>query len=42
MFWALRTSHLLRERISIVDLADLLGVWSDETARSIVADAQGG
>jgi glycerol-1-phosphate dehydrogenase [NAD(P)+] len=37
--WALRNSHLLRERISIVDLADLLGVWSDETARSIVADA---
>ena len=32
-------SHLLRERISIVDLADLLGVWSDETAWSIVADA---
>jgi glycerol-1-phosphate dehydrogenase [NAD(P)+] len=40
LFWALRNSHLLRERISIVDLADLLGVWSDETARSIVADAK--
>jgi len=39
LFWALRNSHLLRERISIVDVADLLGVWSDETARSIVADA---
>ena len=39
LFWALRNSHLLRERISVVDLADLLGVWSDETARSIVADA---
>jgi glycerol-1-phosphate dehydrogenase [NAD(P)+] len=39
LFWALRNSHLLRERISIVDLADLLGVWSDEKARSIVADA---
>jgi glycerol-1-phosphate dehydrogenase [NAD(P)+] len=39
LFWALRNSHLLRERLSIVDLADLLGVWSDETARSIVADA---
>ena len=39
LFWALRNSHLLRERISIVDLADLLGVWSDETAWSIVADA---
>jgi glycerol-1-phosphate dehydrogenase [NAD(P)+] len=38
LFWALRNAHLLRERISIVDLADLLGVWSDETARSIVAD----
>ncbi len=38
LFWALRNSHLLRERISIVDLADLLGVWSDDTARSIVAD----
>ncbi|HYZ66658.1 MAG TPA: iron-containing alcohol dehydrogenase [Mycobacterium sp.] len=37
--WALRNSHLLRERISIVDLADLLGVWSDDAARSIVADA---
>jgi glycerol-1-phosphate dehydrogenase [NAD(P)+] len=37
--WALRNSHLLRDRISIVDLADLLGVWSDDTARSIVADA---
>ena len=42
LFWALRNSGLLRERISIVDLAGLLGVWSDETARSIVADAQGG
>ncbi len=42
LFWALRNCHLLRERISIVDLADLLGVWSDEAARSIVADAQGG
>ena len=40
LFWALRSSHLLRERMSIVDLADLLGVWSDETARSIVADAE--
>jgi glycerol-1-phosphate dehydrogenase [NAD(P)+] len=40
LFWALRNSHLLRERISIVDLADLLGVWSDETARSIVADGE--
>jgi glycerol-1-phosphate dehydrogenase [NAD(P)+] len=39
LFWALRNSHLLRERISIIDVADLLGVWSDETARSIVADA---
>jgi len=39
MFWALRNSHLLRERISIVDLADVLGVWSDDTAWSIVADA---
>ena len=24
LFWSLRNSHLLRERISIVDLADLL------------------
>jgi glycerol-1-phosphate dehydrogenase [NAD(P)+] len=39
LLWALRNSHLLRERISIVDLADLLDVWSDETASSIVADA---
>jgi glycerol-1-phosphate dehydrogenase [NAD(P)+] len=39
LFWALRNSHVLRERISIVDLADLLGVWSDDTARSIVAAA---
>ena len=39
LFWALRNSHLLREWISIADLADLLGVWSDETAWSIVADA---
>jgi glycerol-1-phosphate dehydrogenase [NAD(P)+] len=39
LFWALRNSHLLRDRISIVDLADLLGVWSDERAWSIVADA---
>ncbi|RDH74834.1 iron-containing alcohol dehydrogenase [Mycolicibacterium moriokaense] len=42
LFWAMRNSHLLRERISIVDLADLLGVWSDETARSIVADSEKG
>ena len=40
LFWALRNSHLLRERISIVDLADVLGVWSDETARAIIADAE--
>jgi glycerol-1-phosphate dehydrogenase [NAD(P)+] len=40
LFWALRNAHVLRERISIVDLADLLGIWSDKTARSIVADAQ--
>ena len=39
LFWALRSSHVLRERMSIVDLADLLGVWSDDTARSIVANA---
>ncbi|MFG1929667.1 iron-containing alcohol dehydrogenase [Mycobacterium sp. NPDC048908] len=39
LFWALRNSHLLRERISITDLADLLGVWTDDTARSIVVDA---
>jgi glycerol-1-phosphate dehydrogenase [NAD(P)+] len=42
LFWALRNSHLLRERLSIVDLADVLGVWSDETAQSIVADAEEG
>jgi glycerol-1-phosphate dehydrogenase [NAD(P)+] len=42
LFWALRNSHLLRERISIVDVADLLGVWSDETARSIIADSEKG
>ncbi len=42
LFWALRNSHLLRERISIVDLADVLGVWSDETAQSIIDDAQEG
>jgi glycerol-1-phosphate dehydrogenase [NAD(P)+] len=40
LFWALRNSLLLRERISIVDLADMLGVWSDDAARSIVADAE--
>jgi glycerol-1-phosphate dehydrogenase [NAD(P)+] len=40
LFWALRNSCLLRERISVVDLADLLGVWSDDMARSIVADAE--
>ena len=40
LFWALRNSHLLRERFSIVDLADLLGVWSDETAQSIITDAE--
>ena len=38
--WALfDCADLLRDRISIVDIADLLGVWSDEAARSIVADA---
>lgn len=37
--WALRHSHLLRERLSIVDLAEVLGVWCDDAARSIVADA---
>jgi glycerol-1-phosphate dehydrogenase [NAD(P)+] len=42
LFWALRNCHLLRERISIVDLADLLGVWSDDTARSIMADSEKG
>ena len=42
LFWALRNSHLLRERLSIVDLADMLGVWSDESARSIVTDAEKG
>jgi glycerol-1-phosphate dehydrogenase [NAD(P)+] len=42
LFWALRNSHLLRERISIVDLADVLGAWSDETAQSIIAEAENG
>jgi glycerol-1-phosphate dehydrogenase [NAD(P)+] len=42
LFWALRNAHLLRERLSIVDIANVLGVWSDETARSIVTDAQKG
>ena len=42
LFWALRNSHLLRERFSIVDLADLLGVWSEEAAQSIIADAENG
>jgi glycerol-1-phosphate dehydrogenase [NAD(P)+] len=42
LFWALRNSHLLRERLSIVDLADVLGVWSDETAKSIIADSEKG
>ncbi len=40
LFWALRNSHLLRERISIVDLANVLGVWSDQTAQLIIDDAQ--
>ena len=42
LYWALRNAHLLRERISIVDLADLLGVWSDDAARAIVSDAEKG
>ena len=42
LFWALRNCHLLRERISIVDIAALLGVWSDDTARSIVIDSEQG
>ena len=42
LFWALRNSHLLRERISIVDLADVLGVWSDESAQSIITDSEKG
>ncbi len=42
LFWALRNSHLLRERISIVDLADALGVWSDESAQSIITDSEKG
>jgi glycerol-1-phosphate dehydrogenase [NAD(P)+] len=42
LFWALRNSHLLRERISIVDLAEVIGVWSDESAQSIIADAEKG
>jgi glycerol-1-phosphate dehydrogenase [NAD(P)+] len=42
LFWALRNSHLLRERISIVDLADVLGVWSDETVQSIIDDSENG
>jgi len=40
LFWALRNSYLLRERISIVDLADVLGVWSDETTQSIITDSK--
>ncbi len=40
LFWALRNSHLLRERISIVDLADALGVWSDDTAQSIITESE--
>jgi glycerol-1-phosphate dehydrogenase [NAD(P)+] len=42
LFWALRNCHLLRERISIVDLADAIGVWSDDAVRSIVADSEKG
>jgi len=36
--WALANCHLMRDRFTVVDLADLIGAWRDEDVASLLAD----
>ena len=36
--WAIRNCHLLRDRFGILDLADLMGVWSHDDAEATLIE----
>ena len=35
--WAVANCHLMRDRFTVADLADLLGVWDDDTVDEVLA-----
>lgn len=36
--WALKNCHLMRDRFTVVDLADLAGAWSDDDVAALLRD----
>jgi hypothetical protein len=36
--WAANNCHLLRDRFGILDLADLMGMWSPDDATAVLDD----
>jgi glycerol-1-phosphate dehydrogenase [NAD(P)+] len=39
--WALKNCHLMRDRFTVVDLADLIGAWHDDDVDNLLADLKG-
>jgi glycerol-1-phosphate dehydrogenase [NAD(P)+] len=39
--WALRNCHLLRDRFSVIDLADLMGAWTMDDVAAVLRELQG-
>ena len=39
--WALRNCHLLRDRFSVIDLADLVGAWTLDDVLAVLGELQG-
>jgi glycerol-1-phosphate dehydrogenase [NAD(P)+] len=39
--WALRNCHLLRDRFSVIDLADLVGAWTLDHVLAVLGELQG-
>jgi len=37
--WAVANCHLMRERFSIADMANFLGIWDDDLVDELIADA---
>jgi glycerol-1-phosphate dehydrogenase [NAD(P)+] len=37
--WAVTNSHLMRDRFSVLDLADLMGVWGEDDIHAVLAEA---
>jgi glycerol-1-phosphate dehydrogenase [NAD(P)+] len=41
VFWAVANGHRMRERFTVFDLAELLGLWGEDAAAEVLSELQG-